>query len=462
MTHLVIDGTVIHSNINPSVFRAIDDSLDLGHCDRPLLQNIRRLIYFPSLTRIISLADTRMFLGPRLKKLVLLTFGSNVELEDLEEFLEAVKPRCPSLQELSVYGNIKFRTRKLGRALSDLVCGLPFLQAVLLGGVALNDEVLILLASLPSLRKLRVPLPGKAALRTFRNNVSNQPFPALRDFHASVASFADAGEFLPHISSASSVESLSIMVSTIPPAQELYTFLAMVEQSGLCKTLTTVLLHVWSHDYPPPSHSLEAHTLSPLLRCPNLENISFYICYGQQAINNSLMTEMALAWPRLREFSILPFGDHQHCNINLEGLVHLAQHCPILGSVSCQFDASLPTNSTCLGSGICNESLTHLSVHRSRIADPFTVATLLFKVFPNLQLDHRWRFTEGSDWDPSDEGDPAAIEMANCWKDVDKLLEIKRRERPSGQDRRPVVRICSISTSMIFSQHVSAASLGYD
>jgi hypothetical protein len=444
MTHLTIKETVIR-DINPSVFRAIDDSLDLGHCDHPLLQNLSELAYWQGLPGITPLAGTRMFLGLRLKKLFLSIHSSNVELEGLEEFLKAVKSRCPSLQNLRISGNIV--SRKLGRVVSDLVCGLPCLQQVLLVDVDLNGKALIFLASLPSLRILCAPLTRETALCTVRNSIPDLPFPALRFFHASVASFADAGEFFPYISSSSSVKSLSINVTTIPPAQELYTFLVLVKQSGLRETLTAVFLRVASWDSPPLSHSLEAHTLSPLLQCRNLEEISINIRYRQQAINNSLMKDMALAWPRLRKFSIFPFHDvnHQCLNVNLEGLFHLAQHCRMLGSVSYQFDMSLPTNSTYLGNGIRNESLTRLSLHRSRITDPSTVATLLFEVFPNLKLDHSWRCTEGPDWDSSDEeGDPAIIEMANRWKDVDKLLEIKRRERPSGLDRSPVVRICFI------------------
>jgi hypothetical protein len=278
-------------------------------------------------------------------------------------------------------------------------------------------------------------LPTGPASWALADGFPSLPFPALEDFHAFLASTADAREFLQFISSSSNVESLSIDVSIIPPPQELYTFLTTVRQSSFRDKLTTVLLQESeAADEDVPSHSLDAHTLSPLFQCHNLEVIWVSIRYGQEGIDNSLMKDMALAWPRLRKISLFSFyhTSRWQSNVNLEGLIHLAQYCPALESVSHEFDVSLPTTWDHPGNGIRNESLTYLNVDRSRITDPLAVAALLSDVFPNLKLKHRWHFSgaPGSDGD-----DPAFVEMCKCWEQVDKHLEIRKQEGSTASKR---------------------------
>ena len=253
---------------------------------------------------------------------------------------------------------------------------------------------------------------------------------------------ADAGEYLQLISNSSSLEFLSIVVSAIPQPQELYSFLTTVHQSCFRDILTTVLLMTdyaaVALDAPPPYSPRSAHSFTSPLLCSNLEHISLYIRYGQEAIDNSLMKDMALRWPRLRSISLSStYRDSRwHLSANLEGLVYLAQHCRMLELVNCQFDVSLPTTSVDPASGIRNESLTGLYVHRSRIIDPVAVATLLSDVFPNLRLDHDWHFREGLgryDSDDDEEDDPEFIEMCKRWKAVDQMLEMRKQEVISYQ-----------------------------
>jgi hypothetical protein len=68
-----------------------------------------------------------------------------------------------------------------------------------------------------------------------------------------------------------------------------------IQQSSSRDTLTTVSLHhnVAVDEDAPPSHSLEAHTLLPLLQCPNVENLSISHSLWVRAIDNSLMEAMA-------------------------------------------------------------------------------------------------------------------------------------------------------------------------
>jgi len=204
----------------------------------------------------------------------------------------------------------------------------------------------------------------------------------------------------------------------------------------MCETLATVSLRDSVQDIYDvyevilPSYSLEPQTLSPLLLCPNLEKVSLSILYGQEAIDNSLMKAMALAWPRLRSFHISSVhrASEWHSSVSLEGLIHFARHCPALGSVSYQFDASLPTTSMHSGDGIRNESLTRLCVGYSHITDPPAVAALLSDVFPNMRLDLRSGALD-RDIDSDDEDDTESAENYKHWKEVDQMLEIRKQQR---------------------------------
>ncbi len=259
----------------------------------------------------------------------------------------------------------------------------------------LTCETLIHLASLPILGKLEMRLP---VLQSSQELFPSLPFPALRDLQTHVESLADANEFLQLISNSSNLKSLVLKVSIIPPARQLYTFLKTVCQSNSRDTLTTVTIRDDRNfrfqdldEEIPPSHSIEGHTLKPLLHCPNVERISIGLHYNLEAIDNSFMENMALAWPRLHYVSFFPYP-RSHCSFDLEGLLHLARHCPALEAVSVPFNVTLPTSlmhsGERPGNGVRNESMINLWVFGSPIGDPPTVATFLSDVFPNMTLNY--------------------------------------------------------------------------
>jgi hypothetical protein len=285
--------------LSPSVFSAIELSLNHGHSRRPLLQNLSELTCIVLFNQTF-LHDARMFLGRRLTKLDLVVPSS---LMGFESFLAVIKSKCPSLKNLCITD--RGRSEKVGRAVSDLICDLWCLEEIVLLDVTLNCKALIFLAALPMVRKLHVSLPRGHGLQIVRDDCLFLPFPALKIFNVCVASIADASGFLEFVSSSSNIESLSIETSTTPPSQELYTFFTTVHQSS-SRTLTAISFRDFdtSDTGIPHAHSLiDAHLLSPLLQCSNLESILFHTHYGQQAIDNSLIKDMSLAWPRLRNIS---------------------------------------------------------------------------------------------------------------------------------------------------------------
>jgi hypothetical protein len=244
----------------------------------------------------------------------------------------------------------------------------------------------------------------------------------------------------------------------------------VIQRSSFCDALTTFALRdrVHSDEETTPLHSLDAHTLSPLLQCRNLEHITINISYGYAAIDNSLLVGMASAWPCLRYLALHSCSHARlwHSKANFQGLIYLAQHCHALQSVSLQFDLSLPATAMDPDQRIRCESLTQLSVSHSHVSDPLAVATFLANVFPNLRLHHNYFIrtttlgprTLWSDFeDPLREYEqsPEFIEMAKRWKDVNQMLTARRLElsqSPTNTD----VRIQS-STIKITPQEISSA-----
>ena len=146
-----------------SVFRAIGNSLDLSHYHHPLLQNLNELTFrYHILDGPSDLQNICMFLGPRLTKL---SFSIPSSTTGIDTFFTAVKSRCPSLSSLCI--QCVENADKVGRAVSNLVCGLLCLQETMFSGFTLDCEAQIFLASLPGLRKLHLRLSRGPALRTF-------------------------------------------------------------------------------------------------------------------------------------------------------------------------------------------------------------------------------------------------------------------------------------------------------
>jgi hypothetical protein len=427
--------------LSPSVFRAIQRSHDLCHFDRPLLQNLTSFTFKPDFGGI-SLRDACIFLGPRLK---MLDFTIPRSLVGLRTFAKALKARCPAIEYLRISSCQS--SDRVNRVVSDLVCSLSSLRTVRCGDITCHSQALECLSSCPSLQDLVVHLPDELAQQRLLD-VSSKilPFLAIRSLDITVASTASVVEFFQVTSGSSDLESLSITIDSIlPTAAQLHAALTVMQQSGICDTLTTFLLgdRVMSAEDSIPLHVLDAQTLLPLLQCRNLEDINIHISYGHAAIDNSLLKEMALAWPCLRYLFLFSchYGHLWHAKADLRGLICLAQNCHSLESVGLQFDVSLPPGPTAIypDKAIRCEWLTKLDVARSQVTNPLAVATFLTDVFPNLTIiDHEYYIRSTppgtsirSDFEDEldeEERSPEYIEMAKRWKDVVQILNARRQE----------------------------------
>jgi hypothetical protein len=428
-----------HRDLSPSAFRAIQRSHDLCHFDRPLLQNLTSFTFKKQDFGGISLRDACVFLGPRLKTL---DFAIPRPLVGLRTFVKALKAGCPAIEHLYI-SNCQSSDR-VNRLVSDLVCGLSSLRTVRCGGITCHSQALEYLSSCPFLQDLHVHLPDELAQQRLLN-VSSKilPFLAMRSLDITVASTTSVVEFFQVTSGSSDLESLSITIDSLPTAVQLHTALTVMQQSGICDKLTTFVLggRVMSAEDSIPLHVLDAQTLLPLLQCRNLEDINIHISYGHAAIDNSLLKEMALAWPCLRTLFLFPchFAHLWHAKADLRGLICLAQNCHSLESVGLQFDVSLPPTVIYPDKAIRCEWLTRLDVGRSHVTNPLAVATFLTDVFPNLTLiDHEYYIrstppgtsirSDFEDGLSEDERSPEYIEMAKRCKDVVQILNARRQE----------------------------------
>ena len=210
---------------------------------------------------------------PRLKTLRLSSFSS---FGGLENFVIALKARCPAIKHLyTSSGDCSTRTKS---CVSDLICNTSSLRTLSYEGVTSDSHTLKYLSSLPFLRSLNVRLPERLAQAGFLDSSSNiLPFHAVRHLDVSVASITDAGEFLQMTSSSSYsyLESLLVtFVRIVPTPEQLRAFFTIIQRSSFCDTWIMFALQDRVGIDRVSPHSLDAHTLSPLLQCRNLEHIS--------------------------------------------------------------------------------------------------------------------------------------------------------------------------------------------
>ena len=411
----------VHRRLSPNVFRAIQSSLDVGHFDRPLLQNLTGFTFDQNFGGI-SLRDACIFLGLRLKMLNLTIPRSR---DGLRTFATALKARCPNIERLYIsYGQ---HSDQVNRVVSDLICSLSSLRAVHCMNITCNSRAIKHLSSRPSLQDLHVLLPDELVQQNILDGSSNiRPFLAIQDLDITVASIASAVEFLKVTSSSSNLESLSIIINHIlPTPAQLHVALAVMQQNSFCNTLTTFVLGDNILPTGIPLHAIDGQTLAPLLQCRNLEHINIHISYGHAAIDNSLLKDMASAWPRLRSLGLYASDAHLwHAKADLRGLVCLAQNCHSLESVSLQFDVSLPPTAIYPDEAIRCEWLTQLEVACSRVSNPLAIATFLADVFPNLTLCHDHYLLSA---EHSEDERPEYIEMAKRWDDIIQILDARRQ-----------------------------------
>jgi hypothetical protein len=138
---------------------------------------------------------------------------------------------------------------------------------------------------------------------------------------------------------------------------------------------------------------------APLLTLPNMTRLSIECSF--ENLSNHELKQMALAWPRLQELSLLPEDTLEEVNteVTLVGILPLLEHCSKLTKLRVPMNVSqdcirLPDR---LWGDICNRNITSIAVGNSVNENPVAAAILFFHVLPNLKDIYSWEEEEEED-----------------------------------------------------------------
>jgi hypothetical protein len=164
------------------------------------------------------------------------------------------------------------------------------------------------------------------------------------------------------------------------------------------------------HNDSPPDHILHPNTLRLLFAFPNLEvlNISTIISFSE--VDNTLIEDMASAWPHLKSLELRYFfASRRTTRVTIDGLLPLAS-CSSLRALAFNLDPTIRDTSIPLRPGVRNEALFYLGVGHSPITDPCAVASFLSEVFPCLTNIDAWEGYWVGEYD-----DPGILEVTSRW-----------------------------------------------
>ncbi|TFY68882.1 hypothetical protein EVJ58_g753 [Rhodofomes roseus] len=125
-------------------------------------------------------------------------------------------------------------------------------------------------------------------------------------------------------------------------------------------------------------------------------------------LDDNTVRDMATSWPCLEYLELWVLAPPQSLTpTTLEGLMHLAKHCPSLQTLAINVDTSRPITTPLseLDGSHCNHVLDDLStVHSPVLGDPSEIGAVLNAIFPNLTRVNEDEIDEIRDsWRPVEE-----------------------------------------------------------
>ncbi|OBZ70567.1 hypothetical protein A0H81_09446 [Grifola frondosa] len=190
----------------------------------------------------------------------------------------------------------------------------------------------------------------------------------------------EEGTVLFAIMSAPMLRSLDLTFRSCVESKKFRRFLDFV-----CPKLTScshITLDVrLSHD---AESQLLMYILTPLLMLKDLQSIAVHVPSfpPDLSLSDQDISHLAMAWPRAKAITL-----DYHCSSPppLSSLIHFAQHCPDLKSLSLsRMDFSLAANSQ-QSYPMLSHGLIRLNIYQYRpITEPLAAAQFLDRIFPNL------------------------------------------------------------------------------
>ncbi|TFK67408.1 hypothetical protein BDN72DRAFT_843015 [Pluteus cervinus] len=172
--------------------------------------------------------------------------------------------------------------------------------------------------------------------------------------------------------------------------------------------------------------------LSPILGFTNLTDFDIRpFCFVD--VDDAWIKQTTEALQKLKRFTLISesseIGSNHIIKVTLGALVHFALNCPLLESLSLEFDATRPLlpNKVSRHPRLHGSSLTTMRVGHSPIISAYTVAAIFSDWFPKLDLIHPGKL----------DGEDLAAEV--MWNEVLRLIpdirDIRQQERVSFKRR---------------------------
>ncbi|KAJ7608573.1 hypothetical protein DFH06DRAFT_1111100 [Mycena polygramma] len=331
--------------------------------------------------------------------------------------LSSIARTCPALRDITLEVPSGHSSEVLP-PLSDLMRRLPNMQSVQLKLPDLVWETIRDIASVRNLELLQLKslplapdprlysalrIPGFSALRTLE--IQGVPVCAAQLF---LGMFRDI-----------SLEVLDLSMRCCVLTGATKSFHSSIAAAVTHSSLTYLILDHAGDEAPTSSESsynFEDSCIRPLLCFNNLIHVSITSPLGF-SITNSMVEEMAQAWPHVEKLSLIPLAQHERPRLTLVCLTSLAKHCPRLNSLAISFEAAVvPPIST------SQRFLFTFEVMNSHVSsDTLDVARFLEAMFPDLSY-----ITTGIEWDldqnpaPTDSAQRREkIVMHRRWKEVE-------------------------------------------
>ncbi|KAJ7175026.1 hypothetical protein C8R43DRAFT_596977 [Mycena crocata] len=446
-----IKSLTIHDSDSSHISSELWQTLQLCYPDAHLLPNLMELHWDhrdPAIYPVISL-----FLGPGIHTLTLapgpdLSYSEGnlafVPDPDSKEsiaqlsFLPLLGVKCPDLKEVNFRGSTRFLFSS--HVLSSIfLCLLGINRLEAFGIHNVDRAILEHLSRLPCLKSLIVDellvfdLPTEADTESEGNN----HFPALEELHLWATTPQVAISLIAAVThrpltsldigfekAFPTTDAVTKLYSTIASHCSLTSLQSLHVDDALLDAGTADLLD--ERDF--ESYLVDPGALRPLFAFSNLTTVLLRPYFGFD-IDDNTVTEMATAWPRVEELSLI-FGMDQHLplvrtNVTLNGVREIARHCSNLRQLEMFFDGSdIPR----LDASIQQTSLIKFDVACSPISASGPTAIFLSHLFPNLK-------SVNSDCFWSNNDSSAAVRR---WKNVATLLEgVSKYSRIQNEDYHP-------------------------
>ena len=353
--------------------------------------------------------------------------------EDVPKVLSCIENYAPELEGLDL-GSYKMDCNAACvencRLLSAFVCKMKNLTQLACGSLALSDEAILHLASLPRLQSLQTPNTVDDIMRSIKvHHDLEQPFSSLR--RLSVRGYGDLKSFAKFIACIrpAHMRSLALSFEKSSPALDVGEAFSALHESSSHQELRE-LSFTDEGSVPSPSSStkrfvIDEWVLGTLFAFTNLTKfeLTFKAVF---ALTDVHMKEMATAWPRLRSLQLGSLsGWGQPSGITLHGILHLLAGCRELEYLGISIDVSptsLPPLSTITPQHV-NKRITYLHIGDSNFVpgnsdararflyDPLfaqryiisQTAAVLVKMFPELNgIGGAWLYTtlHQPNWEP--------------------------------------------------------------